>query len=382
MSVESSSVQLGFSRSEPFQLINESWDALLVGGLSIFFFAVMFLTVDTSTATASIAMTAHWLSFVINKPHFMLSYWFFYKDYKAENKKDPRWLMAFFVVPAVLIGLISYGLIQKQTWPFQAMVHAMYFLVGWHYIKQTFGIMMFRGGYKKYFFTSFERDLLLFNLGSLWMLNWLNWNRYGQKYEFFQIEYRSLIFPPWVLYVFWAAFTLSALMIVGLVLRKYVEKGKWPPLSVAASLVALYIWYIPSFYHPVYFLFIPLFHSLQYLVFAVSLKRNQIENKIGELKNKEWRAKFLKNSLFFIFAMVLLGAATFEWIPKFIDKNLGYEAQIFGTSLIVGVFTLVINIHHYFIDSVLWRKNSPLMRANHKKKHSLSSLPAQVKTSA
>ncbi len=350
------------SRAHPLELIDPRWDSFLLGGFSIILFAIIHMSIDASVATTSIATTAYWLTFIINKPHFMLSYWLFYRDYKPGNQRKLRWWFTFASVPAAMVALIAWGFLKSEAWPFQWLIHAMYFLVGWHYIKQVFGIMMFRGRYDGYIFDKGLRRCLLLNLGSLWLLSWLAWNRSGQEYQFFGVKYHGLEMAQWPWTALWVLFSISGLGLLVLLVRRYVDQAKWPSLSVVTPFVALYCWYIPSFYHPAYFLFIPLFHSLQYLVFAASLKRNLIEKQIAHLQDREWRKRYLMMGVCFGGGLIVLGALFFKWLPEFIDQRGFYDEAVLGTTLVAGAATLFINIHHYFIDSVLWRKDSPLMK--------------------
>ena len=59
-----------------------------------------------------------------------------------------------------------------------------------------------------------------------------------------------------------------------------------------------------------------------------------------------------------ILGIVLAGWLAFEFVPNEIDTALGtfksWQMFFFFTAA-----TLFINIHHYFIDNVVWRFNSP-----------------------
>ena len=51
----------------------------------------------------------------------------------------------------------------------------------------------------------------------------------------------------------------------------------------------------------------------------------------------------------------LLGGAGFWVVPVFVDSIAGYDRAIFGTTMFLFIGWTFINIHHYFIDSVIWR---------------------------
>ena len=78
-----------------------------------------------------------------------------------------------------------------------------------------------------------------------------------------------------------------------------------------------------------------------------------------------WRA-WLRNAPAGLarFALVggVLGAAGFWWAPNAIDALSGYERAVFGTTLFLFIGWTFINIHHYFIDNVIWRRENPETR--------------------
>jgi hypothetical protein len=61
---------------------------------------------------------------------------------------------------------------------------------------------------------------------------------------------------------------------------------------------------------------------------------------------------------------MLLGFLGFWWIPQKLDTWIGYDETLFGPTLFLFVFWLFINVHHYFLDSVMWRAENPEVRRN------------------
>ena len=46
-------------------------------------------------------------------------------------------------------------------------------------------------------------------------------------------------------------------------------------------------------------------------------------------------------------------------VPRSIDAILPYDKHLFGPSLFLFSFYIFINIHHYFLDNVMWRRGNP-----------------------
>ena len=58
----------------------------------------------------------------------------------------------------------------------------------------------------------------------------------------------------------------------------------------------------------------------------------------------------------------ILGAAGFWWAPITVDALSGYDQAVFGATLFLFIGWTFINIHHYFIDNVIWRRDNPEAR--------------------
>ena len=157
----------------------------------------------------------------------------------------------------------------------------------------------------------------------------------------------------------YAAFVLSLISIIVLHFRKYIQQGKLPVSSAVIAIVSLYCWYLPAFSHPHFAYLIPFFHSLQYLVFVWFFKRNQVKAGIeahdGLTQRREWVRQFGG----YIAISLILGAMFFEFIPKHLDKIYKFSEVGMGANPILVVFLLFINIHHYFIDNVIWKSANP-----------------------
>ena len=73
------------------------------------------------------------------------------------------------------------------------------------------------------------------------------------------------------------------------ILKKFIQEGKWIPLNSVAAFITLYIWHIPALFHPGFFLMIPFFHSLQYLLFAFAYTKNRFASLTQSPDQIEYR---------------------------------------------------------------------------------------------
>jgi hypothetical protein len=238
----------------------------------------------------------------------------------------------------------------------------MYFLVGWHYVKQVFGCVIVTSVQRKIFYKTWERRLILTNLFSMWGMSSLRSHVGLQSYDFYGIAHYSLNLPESVLtFVYWSV-AISGVAVVGLHVRKYIEEGTKPSPPAVAALASLYVWYLPCFSHPGFGYLIPFFHSLQYMVFVWSLKRNQVTDQNKKLEGRAWRMAWVQRFLGFLLAAYVLGALAFEFIPKFLDQQNFVPEGSLGYAPFLAAFLLFINIHHYFIDNVIWRSDNVVVK--------------------
>ncbi|MBM3818417.1 MAG: hypothetical protein FJW14_05285 [Acidimicrobiia bacterium] len=330
----------------------------------------------------NLTVTTASLSLLVNYPHFLVSYKLAYtrgRDFITGN----WWQLI--VVPLGLVGLFALAFFFYDTpvtslpavttltgtltpWGGNARVlsgprlgdllftlafNVMIFTVGWHYTKQVFGCMMVQGSFDGYRMSPAQRQLTKRALLSIWGMNFVYSNIAGSQNSFSQFTYYSFDFPD-------IAGPISQLAVFGgliLVVHRvfyanYRATGQAPSANLLAPFVALYIWWLPQTrQYEFYFLLTPLFHSLQYLAFVYKME----DARIRTLPHPELRATAV------VAGLVLAGWLAFEFVPNSLDNALGtfnaWKMFFFFTAAM-----LFINIHHYFIDNVLWRFKDPQVR--------------------
>lgn len=294
---------------------------------------------------AAAGWVAYYLGFIINWPHFAASYQLLYAQARSSWRR-PAFLWAAVVCPltlgALFVGVFYWREPQAMGW----MIHAMYFFVGWHYVKQTFGISLLLCHQRGYRLAPAVKTTLKGFLLSLWWMNWIVMNAGTGLFDFYGFRYPQLDFPEEVRTGAISICALAAFALVALVLRQRRRTGATPPPAAIATVLTMVIWYAPGLYHPIYFLFIPFFHSLQYLVCVAAYRRNKARGRDGA---PLWH-------LIFALGMGLLGYLMFDGIPGALDRSLP-QGEWGTPQTFLTVFVLFVNIHHYFIDNVIWRRD-------------------------
>ncbi len=338
-------------------------EAFLLGGFSILTCFATWTFTDRSTSLYTVGEFAFLLAFAVNHPHFLASYILLYGDFRKKIKTQPSFFWAGVFVPVTLAGFIAYAFITRSSIAMSYIVSTMFFSVGWHYVKQIFGCVIVTCARRKMYFSKIERRTLLFNLFSLWALSWIRSQTTAQAYDFYGIKYGGMNLPPVLVDYTYYAIVISAAMLVYFAVKKYIYEGQVVNSSALMSFGALYVWYLPTFSHPAFAYLIPMFHSLQYSTLVWSYKKNQVTAKVENLKGVEQRRAWVANFVGFGFLALVLGILSFELIPKWLDSQLQVNYAGFGPTPILVTTLLFINIHHYFIDNVLWRSSNPEIKA-------------------
>ena len=214
--------------------------------------------------------------------------------------------------------------------------------------------MMVYAYFDGYSFTKTQRELTRYSLLSIWMMNFIYSNIGGAQNTFSQFTYYSFDLPDIAGPVSEAVVGAGFLLVLYKVFyANYRATGQRPSLNLLAPFLALYVWWLPiTRQYEFYFLLTPLFHSLQYLAFVYKME----DTRLQTMPHRELRATML------VVGIVVAGWLAFEFVPNSLDNQLG----TFNSWKMFFFFTaamLFINIHHYFIDNVLWRFRDPHVRA-------------------
>ena len=151
-------------------------------------------------------------------------------------------------------------------------------------------------------------------------------------------------------------------------LVKWLSGAELPVNGLIAYVAAVYVWLLLGRVDPVLLLVVPFFHSLQYLAVLWRYRLNVEDDsalKPPDDPSRAWKA-WLRSApaalARFVIVGGLLGFAGFWAAPVVLNALSGYDRAIFGATLFLFIGWTFINIHHYFIDHVIWRRENPETR--------------------
>lgn len=350
-------------------------EALLIGGGTLVLYPLAWLlrrSLGAESAEDAVDFFAYHAALVINNPHFAVTYLLFYRGAKGHvfsNALPPaqraRYLFAGFVVPLLLAIWAIWALRTRSAPTLGYLIQLMFFLVGWHYVKQGFGILTVVSLRRGFRFSPLERTAALAHSFAAWAYAWASPYDPGKTAYEKGVVYTSIAHPRWLEPVTFYAFIASTALLVAVLARRTLRDRRLPPLSpLVAFLISLWLWLVYSSIDRLMMYLIPALHSVQYLYMVYLVRRNEARAFEGPPHfGKPAGVRLLSLAVF----AVGLGWLLFRGVPSFLDGALGPgrgkgAAPALGETPYFAAIFVVVNIHHYFMDNVIWRRESPLAR--------------------
>ncbi len=350
-------------------LISPMIDFWLIGGLSLLTLLVTWLVTDfvfpaqMSTLQFKMGWMAFYVAFFINLPHFSYSYQLFYSNY-VERLRDPavawqakaRIFTAGVIVPIIMLDYFAVAYATESAQMLGWGVSAMFLTVGWHYVKQGYGVLITLSLYKKVFYSPWEKRILLVNAYAVWLYALLKINSVVYQHHYYDVPYMTFGLPAWLVTVTGAMAIIMGVLSIAVFIRRWITGKRDVPINAIIGYVASsYLWVAFPYINPIYFLFVPMFHSLQYMPFVFRYKIGEAKEKAPH-QNKIWQ--WIQSPIGFGLIGIILGGAFMHFIPAAIDKAHNDTHGFFTQNFFLVSMLLFINIHHYFIDSSFWRRDN------------------------
>ncbi len=350
-------------------LVHPQLDTWLVGGLSLIVFAVVASLWPLSSAVPSVgtqlrnlALLAPTLALFVNYPHFIASYRLAY--WRRDSAQRHAFALLFVPVVLVLAAVLSYltfdGRLTFAGYSVDSfgsrlggwLVGLMFITVGWHYAKQSYGCARVGARLRGFALSNANARALRLSLIPLWVAVWVRSNAGRGSFDYVGLRYGSLDLPRWLIPATNASIVVGALVALGVLISSAHTNARRPPLLMAVPIVAMFVWWIPAAYNPTFFVLIPMFHSLQYLPFASKVERGRTAARHPERRTLRRRLAITA------VAIAIVGWVAFEIAPNALDTAT-HTSQHLGILFFAAMLPVLINVHHYFIDHVIWRRDEP-----------------------
>lgn len=363
-------------QAKPGYLFHPLADFLLAGGASIpCAIVAFFLLGNTAELAPKVLAVTSSLQIAINFPHFAHSYQLLYGGYLNRLRGSAtdrvtwlRYLWAGIAAPLLLVGFFAYATSLDDSRVLGYAVNAMSFFVGWHYVKQGYGVLVVLSVVRRIYFSTLEKYVLLINAYMIWVCSWMRANRYLAEDRRWGLSSWTFDMPDWLVTLSEVAAGATTIAFVVVILRRLALQKK--PISINGLVgycCAIYLWLLAAGVNLVFLYIIPAFHSLQYLLFVWRFQLNKSQIEPGRMPWARWlgsdpRRVGIASFVAFILVGGVLGWIGFLGLPHLLDSSVPYDPKLWSAALFVFIFTMFINIHHYFIDNVIWRKGNEEVR--------------------
>ncbi len=363
-------------------------DFWLLGGLSLALWTAMValqgwrlgdgaLAVFTRTQFAGIAGANATLMLLLNGPHFLASYRLAYG--RGFRYVRERWF-ALIVFPAALLAALAFAFAGYGTgveaggsfrWlgrmflriglsppigphataggaVMTLLIQTMLLTVGWHYSKQVYGCMMVYARYDGYPLTDRQRAWIRWSLHSVAIASYVALNLHRNELAFLNVPYYGLGFPYWL----HLATTIGSIAAIAgcalhVVRKNGLDSGRRPSLNFVVPYIAFLAWWFPLLDQVEFTtVLVPAFHAIQYLPFVFRVERAQAAARSPARAD-------LAVTLCAV-GLVVAGALAFDLLPGALDHRLA-TPRTMNVFFFTAAAAAFINIHHYAIDSVIWK---------------------------
>ncbi len=346
-------------------------DFLFMGGGSLIALPLLALLIpDSAMPQVAIAVLA--LAIVINHPHFAHSYQIFYGSYREimrTGDTDPvfrrRYIWSGVVVPALLVAYFVLTVAWGEPAMLRFSVNAMMFFVGWHYVKQGYGMLMVDAAMKRSYFSDVAKKVLLVNAYTCWAASWLVVNQVVAERDFLGLAYYTFDVPPQAMHAALVLLGITSLVSLAVLVSHARRHGTAFPLTgLSAYAASLYMWLFMHF-DPELGALIPAFHSVQYLYMVWRYRLNvEADAPDADLPVEMMRCELPVNRrsirfVAYVLTGTVLGFLGFWILPTALDHFVPYDKAVFGSDMFLVMIWVFINVHHYFIDTAMWRKENP-----------------------
>jgi hypothetical protein len=329
-------------RRQPLYFVSPAVDLLAMGGLSLALYPLLVLAPLSGKGVAAAVMALWWVG---NWPHFSAT---LHRLYGAREhvRQFPRtaWLLppiivaitvAVFARPALLAG------------PFVAVV------VIWsvyHFSGQTLGLTLIyarRAGLSVS--PAARRALRVFLLG-VFLARVASDEAGSGERLYLGVAHARLGLPEWLGPLLLLPTIAAGGLFLADLLKARARTGQPVPAVVLLPAASFFVWFLPGQREPYFFAFVPLFHSIQYLLVAWAV---QLKGQLDARRLAPSRAFVTRESLRWGVVNFVGGALLFWALPKL--GTLASATPLFSFAIVASA----VQLHHFFVDGVIWKIRQP-----------------------
>lgn len=341
-------------RRPPLYFVNRYIDWAVIGGISVLYFAVIQVFLGTGSQETSqyfhtrqtwVIDLAILLSWFINWPHFSATN---YRLYHSKSNMAQYPFTAFVVPLLVLAATWASFAYPTAVAPFFVKL----FLIWspYHFSGQSVGITMIYARRAGFTVGKLERLALSGFIFGTYVYMTARSEAGRGDWSYYNVAVPFLGIPDAVHeYVKYGMYGCGALLLV-LAIRWSIANRRILPPIVLLPAAAQFIWFVPGGAIGTFNEFVPMFHSLQYLLIAWSM---QVKERMDETRAVPTGGFVFGESARWFILNVAGGAILFYILPELIARA-GWPI-----GLTYPILLSAVQIHHFFVDGVIWKLKNP-----------------------
>lgn len=320
--------------------VNRGVDFLFIGGASLITYLILaFWKWDGQLAQVTAA--AGYLSWVVNWPHFAATLQ--RVSARPENTK------VFPLTVKFLPLLILAGVAAALASPDGIAPYFVKFYLMWspyHFSGQTVGVTLLYARRNQLPVSPWGRKLLSLFVFGTFASSLLEFEISTAGSVFYGVPYPGLgVAPQFSRVAYWLTYAAGAAWLIDFFRGAY--RIRRVPLMVLLPVVAQLVWFIVGRGNAAFYLLVPFFHSLQYLLVVwgmalVDKKRNDPQSV------SQWKTE----TAYWYAGNVAGGVALFHILP------MGFVYAGVAPLTATAVLLAGIQLHHFFVDGVVWKLRS------------------------
>ena len=334
--------------ARPLYFINAPTDYACIGGLSIALYAALALLQRGAHITPPAAQwsaAAAAFTWLCNWPHFAATSYRLYHS----KRNIAQYPVTAAVIPLLMLAAIVASLASPDgVAPYFVKLYLIW--SPYHYSGQSLGISLLYARRAGVRIGRLERLALSGFIFGTFLLPSSRAEVGADVRTFYGISYPMLRLPSAVPAILAAVMWTCGAAFLVLILSRAARTRRLPPPIVLLPAVTQLVWFevgarIPSFNE-----FVPFFHGLQYLLIAWAM---QLKEQMDEHHVAPSPRYALTESLRWG-AVILLGGAALFWVLPRVGLLAGFSLSIAEPVIIAAV-----QIHHFFVDGVIWKLKNP-----------------------
>jgi hypothetical protein len=329
--------------------VNAAFDVAFVGGISCATFLAFlhFAPTSHSEQATAVLLAVVWL---VNYPHFSATLHRLYRT----RRNAAQYPFTAYLLPLVIVAGTAAALVWSETVaPY--FVKLMLLWTSYHFSGQTLGLTLLYARRTGVVFEGRERRAVALFIFGTYLVYMLRVGRVAGSY--YGVDHPTLEVPPWFATGAWWTTWAAGGYLLAFVLSWTLRRRRIFPVIVMLPAVTQFVWFVPGLTTGDFFLFVPVFHSLQYLPIALAM---HLGDTLGNPHDSRSRRRLAFETARWCGLNFAGGLALFYSLPRAVSW-LGIELP-----LAIGVVYAAIQLHHFIVDGVIWKLRndsvaSPLM---------------------